>query len=119
MIVHSLEKFGGDGIARSGPDDRIDATPGAHCGLFVTDPFGDLARGINCETVEAATKRTFSKFPPVIATMAMCTEMILTKSANREAKFDHAITLLDCDDQITGSYPVIAYSHLCLRFAES
>ena len=93
MIVHTLQELGSNPISRIYPNNRIDAALGAHCGLFLINPLGDLVRSVDGQTVEATAERTSGKFLSIISTMAMGAKMILIESGHRKAEFDHVITL--------------------------
>ena len=90
MIVHALQELGGDGVPRSRTNDRIHRAFRTDGSLIFIDPCNDLARRVSRETVEAAAKLTLSKLLPIIAAMAMCTQVILIWAGNGQAKFDHA-----------------------------
>jgi hypothetical protein len=95
MVMHSLQKLRGDGIARSISYHGVDSTLGTHRCPFFINPFRDVSRRVDLQAVEAATQRAAGQLLSVVSAMAMGAKMILIKSRNRKAKLDHVVTLAD------------------------
>jgi hypothetical protein len=97
VVMHSLQKLSGDGIAGSINYHGVDSALGAYRCLFFINPFRDVSRCVYSQAVKAATQRAAGQLIPILPAMAMGAKMILVESRNRKAKLDHVVTLADPD----------------------
>ena len=82
MIVHTLEKFAGNGVTRSCANNRIHGAFGTESSLTIIDPFNNVRRWEDGKAVKAAAKTATLQFASMERTVLVGENIVLTHAAN-------------------------------------